>query len=207
MILPSTFPGTGRRAIRGPGIGGERKIAGFGFEAPALFAAAFGRNDARILFTAAAPANRYDFICTLPSRQGAALQDELKKELGLSGRLETRETDVLILAMRQTNAAGLQPSVAAPNTPASFRSSPGYLTGAGATPENLANELEKRLGIPVVDQTGLTNRKFDFELTWDQPGPLLNIDGLKQAVADQLGLELVAGRKSVEMVVVGNARK
>jgi hypothetical protein len=30
---------------------------------------------------------------------------------------------------------------------------------------------------------------------------------LKQAVADQLGLELVAGRKSVEMVVVGNARK
>ncbi len=49
-ILPSTFGGPGRRTIRGSGVGGNRKIVGIGFQVPAIFAAAFGRNDARIVF-------------------------------------------------------------------------------------------------------------------------------------------------------------
>jgi uncharacterized protein (TIGR03435 family) len=74
------------------------------------------------------------------------------------------------------------------------------------TLENLANEMEQRLGVPVVDQTGLANRRFDFDLAWDQSDPMLNIDGMKRALVDQLGLELVPARKTVEMVVVDKAR-
>jgi uncharacterized protein (TIGR03435 family) len=58
------------------------------------------------------------------------------------------------------------------------------------------------LGIPVIDQTGLTNN-FDIDLKWKQsnwrePNP----DGLKQAVLDQLGLELAPSREPIEMLVV-----
>jgi uncharacterized protein (TIGR03435 family) len=59
-----------------------------------------------------------------------------------------------------------------------------------------------RLGIPVVNETGLAGRRFDFELTWEQPEGRLNVDGLKRALVDQLGLELVPAREPVEMVVV-----
>jgi uncharacterized protein (TIGR03435 family) len=68
--------------------------------------------------------------------------------------------------------------------------------------QNLANDLEQRLNLPVVDQTGLANRRFDFDLTWDASSPRRNVDGLKQVLLDQLGFELVPTNMPVEMVVV-----
>lgn len=72
---------------------------------------------------------------------------------------------------------------------------------------SLANDLEQRLGVPIVDQTASANRRFDFDLAWDQSDPMLNIDDLKQALSDELGLELLPARKSTEMAVVENANK
>jgi uncharacterized protein (TIGR03435 family) len=69
--------------------------------------------------------------------------------------------------------------------------------------------LEEQFRIPVVDETGLTNR-YDFNVTWDEYGKKVgnqypnypNLEGLKQALADQLGLELVPSREPIEMLVV-----
>jgi uncharacterized protein (TIGR03435 family) len=72
---------------------------------------------------------------------------------------------------------------------------------------NLANDLEQRLGIPVVDQTGAENRRFDFELTWNQSDPMLNLVAFKQALSDELGLELIPAKKSTEVVVVDRAKR
>ena len=201
-ILPSTFPGPGRRAVRASGSGGDRKMAGFGFQVSAIFAAAYGKNDARIIFTAAEPANRYDFICNLPSHQAAALQNALKKLLGLEGKVEVRETDVLLLTVKNPNAPGLRPSAIPPNSKPSLQGTLGHLSGANTSLPNLANDIEQRLNIPVIDQTGLANGRFDFDLTWDASSPRLNVDGLKQAVVNQLGLELVPTNIPIEMVVV-----
>jgi uncharacterized protein (TIGR03435 family) len=57
------------------------------------------------------------------------------------------------------------------------------------------------LNIPVVDQTGLTGN-FDFNLKWKADWQHLNIEGLKQAFIDQLGLELVPSREPIEMLIV-----
>jgi len=198
-ILPSTFSENRRRGLRGPGNGSERKMIGLGFGAASVFASAWGRTDARIVFDAPQPTNHYDFVCTLPSGQGAALQNELRKELGLEGKIERRDADVFRLVLTQPNAAGLRRSV---NARASLSSNPRRLSGTNVAFDLLANELEMRLGIPVVNETGLTNQRFDFELTWEQPEGRLNVDGLKRALLDQLGLELVPARQSVEMVVV-----
>jgi uncharacterized protein (TIGR03435 family) len=207
-ILPSSFSGPGRRGLRGAGNGSDRKMGGLGFELPAIFAAAYGRNDARIIFNVEAPTNRYDFICTVTANQGAALQNELRKEFGLAGKLEMRETNVLLLTMKKAKAAGLQPSSVPPNAAASLQGhGRGNISGENVTLVALANDLEQRLGIPVVDQTGTEDARFDFELTWDQPEPMLNINGLKQALADELGLELVPVKKPAEMVVVDKAKQ
>ena len=65
-----------------------------------------------------------------------------------------------------------------------------------------AGSLEYRLQIPVIDQTELTN-SFDFDLKWNQPvDQPLDLENLKQALTDQLGLELVPSREPIEMLVV-----
>jgi uncharacterized protein (TIGR03435 family) len=58
----------------------------------------------------------------------------------------------------------------------------------------------------VIDQTGLEGR-YDIELTLDQPAsqhpdPV----ALKQALLEQLGLEVVPGREPIEMLVVPKGR-
>lgn len=68
----------------------------------------------------------------------------------------------------------------------------------------VANLAEDSFGIPVIDQTGL-KRNFDVDLKWDgQNDP--RHENLKQAIADQLGLELVPGTAVVEMLVVEKAK-
>jgi RNA polymerase sigma factor (sigma-70 family) len=205
-ILPSTFSGPGRRGIRGPGNGSDRKMVGLGFGVPALFASAYGKNDARIIFDTEVPTNRCDFICTLSSNQGAALQNELRKEFGLAGKLEVREMNVLLLTVKNTQAGGLRPSAVPSNSQASFFARRGDISGENVAIQNLANDLEQHLGIPIIDQTGMESRRFDFELTWDQSAPMLNIAGLKQALSDELGLELIPARKPTEMVVIDKAK-
>jgi uncharacterized protein (TIGR03435 family) len=201
-ILPSTFAGPGRRTIRSGGNGGNRKVVGLGFQVPALFATVFGRNDARVVFASTPPAERYDFICTLPSGQSDAMQNELRKTLGLSGKIEYRQMNALSLTVKSPNAAGLKPSTVLANAPASLRGGRGHTSGINVKLNDLANDLEQRLGVPVVDHTGSAKKRFDFELSWEQPGEMLNIPALKQALIDQLGLELVPSTESVEVVIV-----
>ena len=64
----------------------------------------------------------------------------------------------------------------------------------------LADFLEGQVKIPVIDQTQLTNR-FNIQLDWDSRNDPQH-EKLKQALIDQLGLELVPGTAPVEMLVV-----
>jgi uncharacterized protein (TIGR03435 family) len=205
-ILPSTFSGPGRLGLRGSGSGSDRKMVGLGFQLPAIFAAAYGKNDARIVFNTETPTNQFDFISTFTSNQGAALQNELRKEFGLVGKLDVREIPVLLLTVKNPNPTGLRPSAAPPNAPASLQGKGrGHLFGKNAALTNLANDLEQRLGIPVLDQTGLQKGRFDFDLKWDQSTAMLNISGLKQALLDELGFELISAKKPTEIVVIEKA--
>jgi uncharacterized protein (TIGR03435 family) len=57
----------------------------------------------------------------------------------------------------------------------------------------------------VIDRTGLAGR-FDVDLKWDEQVEGQNPDAFKQVLLDQLGLELVPSRESVEMLVVEKAK-
>jgi uncharacterized protein (TIGR03435 family) len=69
----------------------------------------------------------------------------------------------------------------------------------------VANCLGFLLGVPVVDETGLTG-SYDFELRWSGDFDLAKSSDQKKqverALREQLGLELVPDRRPIEMLVV-----
>ncbi len=123
----------------------------------------------------------------------------LKKKFGLIERIETRETDVLLLKVKYPNAQDLKRNV---SRKMSMRSGPGEYTCTDQPLSSFAGNLEYRLQIPVIDQTGLVG-SFDFHLKWNQSDDQsLNLENLKQALTDQLGLELVPTTMPIEMLMV-----
>ncbi len=159
----------------------------------------------RILFAETEPTDRYDFISTLPQTSGAALQAELKRKLGFVGHPEMRDMDVLVLKVRRSNAPGLK----RPTGGGSDYSNNGYyhcdnspLSSDSGWYPGISRFLEDYFEMPIIDQTGLT-QNFHIDLKWNERwGQDPNHDALKQALLDQLGLELVPANMPVEMLVV-----
>ena len=164
------------------------------------------------------PTNRYDFIAKLvgprepneniPQNQNWAneLQKVIAKKFGITGRLEMREAKVLALQPGSTGTHGFEVSHSMPDG----RAMEVRLSGGCSFHEQpvgvLVGFLQQRFQVPIVDQTGLT-REYDFSLAWDEPDPKhRSLDGLKQALRDQLGLELVSTNLPVEMLVVDRSK-
>ena len=201
-ILPTKFPDS----VDSLNVGsrGDNWI-GVGEPVLQIVRVAYGWRPGRIFFTGTQPTERYDFISTLPRATGPALQAELKSKLGFVGHREMRDMDVLVLKVRRANAPGLKPPTNGgkdnihtgryycDNAPISSDS--GWYPG-------VARFLEDYFEMPVIDQTGLT-QNFHIDLKWKVMGkPDLDRDALKEALLDQLGLELVPSNMPVEMLVV-----
>jgi len=181
---------------------------GIGVSVGEIVWAAYDWRPARIVFPSGPPAERYDFIANLRQGSMTALQAELKKKLGFIGRRESREVDVLLLKVKTPNAPGL----AAPNLGGGddwsgtgrYYCDDRALSNTNPPHLGLTRFLEGVFGEPIIDQTGLTQH-FSIDLRWPSPHPQERA-AIQQAVLDQLGLELVPGRESVEMLIVEKAR-
>jgi len=204
-ILPSKFSTTG-----GWGASGHDWM-GIGVPASNLVMVAYHESGSRTTFATELPPGLYDFIAKLPKRSRpqdvfAALQEKIKNEFDLVGRLETGETDVLLLKVKNPNAQGLRLSTN-PGEGSSVRTMPGHYVQKNEPVRTLANSLEGSfLTVPVIDQTGLSG-SFDIDLAWeerDRQHP--NAEALKEALLDQLGLELVPSLEPIQMLVVEKAK-
>ncbi len=202
-ILPTIFsaPEGGLWAT-----GDSRKWGGLRASVGDIVWAAYGWRPGRIVFPAGQPQARYDFISTLPQNSAEALQKELKNKLGFVGRPETRDTDVLVLKVRNPGAPGLKPPL--PGNGADWMGTGRYFCGDRPISTDkgpsagLTKFLEAYFQVPVIDQTGLT-RHFNIDLKWNElDAQDSDHNALKQALLDQLGLELVPDRQPVEMLVV-----
>jgi uncharacterized protein (TIGR03435 family) len=87
---------------------------------------------------------------------------------------------------------------------------PGTTSSGGLTMEQLALQLARTVGRPVVDKTGLAG-PYDWDLKWApelQPSPdgapVVGADGVSifTALQEQLGLRLEAARGPVEVLVI-----
>jgi len=170
------------------------KILGLCQPFNALLSRAYDISPCRVLALTPLPQGNFDFIVSGNNPPKDALQSEIKNKFGIAGKRETRETDVLLLALKRANIPGLKPSSSI-STHSALDA--GHWIRTSTTSTYLADDLEKYLQIPVIDRTGLDGR-YDVDVKWSGGNP----DHLKQAVLDQLGLELVPTNMPIEMLVV-----
>ena len=203
-IVPTRFPNHGGWTS----IGYGREL-GLDTSASEVVRYAYGGMLVRTIFLTALPKKNYDFIANLESNSvviaGAswdassyALQQEVKKQFGVVGQYKTIETNVLFLKVKNSKAPGLKPSTASVGRGNIER--PGEYKAVKAVPVAMTYFLENFFKIPIVDQTGLGG-ELEINLKWN-PEDDPQQENLKQAVLDQLGLELVPGTAPVGFLVV-----
>ena len=203
VIVPTKF------SEDGGGVESNDRVLGIAQPIKEIVQAAYMKDRFRIVISSDLPEGKYDYIANLPDGAGSgkALQEELKRKLHVVGRLEQRETDVLVLKVVNSHVDGFKPanslrrSMQQPKS-AAIMSGFGLFAGFDQPISTLVPFLESRFKIPVIDQTGLP-KHYDFNLTWDEKDrDHLNSADLQQALLNQLGLELVPGREPIEMLVV-----
>lgn len=169
----------------------------------------------RTILNTELPVGQYDYFSNLPKGAEEALQREIRKKFGLSAGYQTIVTNVLLLEVKYPESDELKRSMRN-NKNINYRD--GEIHELCPTTDDLARFLEMDLGIPVINQTGLTGYHY-FTLHWqkkpakrDMNGlPLYpyenpNPDELKRLLANQLGLQLVSTNRPVEFLVVEKAK-
>jgi uncharacterized protein (TIGR03435 family) len=176
----------------------------------------------RTILNTKLPANRYDFFSNWPTGAREALRAKIESKFGLNVELQPIATNALLLEVKYAKSTGLEPTGLGPQpnlrgqVPGrGFNMQWGEMSAKYVTMDDLARRLEEMLKIPVIDQTGLTNR-YDFSMSWTNYGgpyyidngikhAIVTLDHVRRALPDQLGLELVATNTPVEMLVIGKA--
>ena len=186
-------------------IAGKRngKIIGLGkeFSDVVLASYAWRYSPAQLIFRTTIPAGQFDFISNLPSRQAEGLQAEIQRQFRLDVHPEKIETNVLVLTVRSRNAPGLKRAAMNARGTASaefvrFDVDPGSVVSHGQSLYSFVDYLQTSLRVIVIDRTRM-NGDYDLDLKWDS-----TTEGLKQAMRDQLGLDLRSATEAVEFLVV-----
>jgi RNA polymerase sigma factor (sigma-70 family) len=156
-IVPAKFPRGGMGWVDG-------KVMGIGQPLSNIFPHAYGINWARTFCKVPLPSGNYDFVANLSEGSALALQREIERKFDLRVRRETRETDVLLLTVRNTDAPGLKP---ASSLPMQLTEDSNRFLGRNSSIINLSGFLESCFQMPVIDGTGLT-QNFDIDCKWNQ---------------------------------------
>jgi uncharacterized protein (TIGR03435 family) len=207
IIVPTKFAKDG-----GACSDGSRGAMGIAQPLKNIIQTAYGYDNVHTLAMTDLPTNRYDFMAKLVGPEMAqnrnwtvGLQKKIASQFKFTGRVELRDTPVLILVPGSMGAHGFKVSHSKPNGRAGG-SGPTGITYYDQPISTLISPLEQRFQMPIVDWTGLKEH-YDFSLTWDDADwKHPDLDGLKQALREQLGLELVATNLPVQMLVVEKAK-
>ncbi len=177
------------------------KFVGINQPAVNIIAAAYNWPQARMIFASPAPTGRYDFITTLAEGSREALKQELKNKLGLVGRTEFKDEDVMLLKVHNANAPGIHPPTEGGYCYLNNNGNRHEIKWANKPLSKINDFLESGSPIPIIDQTDATNR-CSIDIKWVEDGQDLEHKALQQVMLDQLGLELVSTNMPVEMLVV-----
>ena len=156
--------------------------------------------------------DRYDFIDNMPKNAMQALQGAIREKFSVTGRIAKIETNVLVLRVKTPNAPGLRPSKPGSAGQNTESSGPGAREQHTANTDflNWVNFCENTLEIPIVNHAGLHgNYDTDLKWQWSSREPWRNTqaqqDAFKKAVLEQLGLELVPSRETIDILVIEQA--
>jgi uncharacterized protein (TIGR03435 family) len=211
-IVPTKFAENGGSC----GDGG-RGAMGIAQPLETIIQAAYQKDNLRTAVKTDLPKEKYDFIAklvgprqphkNLPNNVNwtIALQKEITRKFGITGSLQMIETDVLALRPCATGTRGFKVSHSMPHGTA-ISENKGTYSFYEQPASTLIGVLERHFKIPIVDQTGLS-QSYDYTVKYDEPDPQQpNLEGLKDALQEQLGLELVRTNMPIEMLVIEKAK-
>ena len=143
------------------------------------------------------PAN----LVNVPDHGSENFQAEIRRQFGLVGKEEMRETSVLLLKVKNPDVLSLMSQ--------SMKAAVGYdqktYWTRTATAHSLPSALESDyFHQPVLDETGLAKNETGLPATFlvALPRNSNDLDLVRKALLDQLGLELVPTNMPIEMLVV-----
>ena len=212
IVRPTHFANSTKRSSPQNQLGyasvkGAQWMVGINVTFQNLIATAYSCNAGRVALPSDAPKGNFDFLVTVPNDPQARLQSAIRRKLGYTADLETRDTPVLALKVEDPNLPGLKVSTA---TTENETQKNGRLYFTHMKLNVVMDGLENILKTPAVDKTSLTNY-YDFSLIWDaqtakqiQNGTLDNETGKK--ILAEWGLGLEPDTASIEMLVVKKAK-
>ncbi len=154
----------------------------------------------RVILPPGVSNGKFDFQFTASDHPQEALQAEIEKQLGLVAHHELRDTNVLVLEVSNPGMIGSQTS--REDHGSDSRLGRGEFEFTDEPIGDLGDFLEDSLGKPVINGTGL-DQKYSGTLKWrPQSDKADELKEVQDALSNQLGLELVSGRQSVEFLVV-----
>jgi uncharacterized protein (TIGR03435 family) len=171
-------------------------------------AEAYDCNPARVVLPPDAPEGGFDFLVTTTADTREHLQAAIAKKLDYAAHRETRDTDVLVLKVEDSNLPGLTVSADGEKADAVYKDGKLYFKHQQLSV--MLGGLSEGLKQPVLDQTGLTNC-YDFSVVWNpaiqqkMQNGTFNADSV-QKVLGGWGLRLEPDTAPVEMFVVEKAR-
>jgi hypothetical protein len=168
----------------------QSQSIGLGVLVADIIKTAYNSDDRRTVFATSLPKGRYDFIVNLPHGGFPALQEKIKTKFGIVGTWMPVETNVLALERVRQDVQFTPTNHLGANGMEMFRSSlEGFVS----------------VNLPVINDTGLTNRYEDFSFKWplrrtSDDEAFLRV--MNKELRDQLGLELIHTNMPIEMLVV-----
>jgi uncharacterized protein (TIGR03435 family) len=183
----------------------ENRETWLNMDAAFVVKSAYGRAyrvpDSRVDVKGKLPATKLDVAIWAPpgdpGRFRRLVEAGLGGAFGLAARTEEREVDVRLLKVRQAGAPKLAPTVSTGGSMMSTKGGPDrdIATVVNQTLAGLASHLESRLGIPVLDETGLTGG-YDYEYVIPR-----NLKEAEESLRS-LGLGLEPARRRLTYLVV-----
>jgi uncharacterized protein (TIGR03435 family) len=176
-----------------------RKIIAQNIGFVSLLQTAYSFSRQRMILPAGVPTNHFDLMLTLPDHQLEALQKAIQRQFGFAARPETRETDVLLLKVKDPGLLALHASKR--GSKMGFKPSTNSYAYSNFPISMEAQMLEAFSFKPVILQPGLSGN-YDITFQWE------DVNSREQALANELaqaGLELVPSRETIEMLVVEKA--
>ncbi len=178
-----------REGIRAEGVPLKRVIA-----------RAYGLAEHRVIGPDWLDTERYALtaIASDPQDFQPLLQKELASRVHMAAQRETKEIAVYLLRPLE----GMAPSPPPAQTQAKTGRPTPSIRMSHITMAAFAKEFADVIHKPVFDETGIDG-SFDISFTWANNSP----SSLQKAVKEQLGLQLVEDKRSVEILTIQHIEK
>jgi len=198
IFRPTHFPKTGGS------VWVDDRISAKNCSVSELVNVAYGFSYVRTILPPDMPGGHFDVMSTVAGGYSGLVKKELKKRFHLVAHSETRESDVLLLKVRNPNPPSLKPHSGADGN-SSWVGGNRKTTIQNQQFDGFFRDIESRIGRPVFNETGLAD-KYDIEIQWQPRAGESDKDAYVRALREQLGLELVPATRPIEMLVVEKAQ-